>query len=379
MWILMASFGRDTGYTWWRLVGGWLVLPVLLGVAWAGLFGCRQPGPIIRIPLDSGRNDELDRRFAAGRQVLAGFDYAQPNAAWHVGDRILYGVHIHKDELEQTRFVLIELLLQDVAPGARVIVSEQERDAELRMPWRVRVPGDWLEVPECAYTAPDWEQRFRLEFGDTWSRWNLEFPKTSIFVAMHVFDEEAQRIGTAFGFAPQRMMRDGFYEVCELAWRLSMKRQREISSEKWQRVFNGVCSVIVMGELLARTPHVAEIFQQIAPTPPLLPLLLGFGDPTVVPKLKEVRPLTGGLRSGGPPTYTFRVPFAFELGGRAMLQFDMFTAPADPPLHLCAGIIGLEGEHAEDAAQWFVVRLLAARRGSGSGDVSSASVSDLGG
>jgi hypothetical protein len=130
---------------------------------------------------------------------------------------------------------------------------------------------------------------------------------------------------------------------------------------------NGVADMIPslygFGGVIQQTPPLARIIQPILPSAPIWALL-------IPPKVGFLFSGTnGGLRpderrlpalAGGQSAYL--LPLVITFNKEPVLQCVLSVVDPSPPVHLCAGVVGVDGAQVQDPACRFTMRLLAARR-----------------
>ncbi len=313
-----------------------------------------------------GDDGQLETCFAPGRRILSGFDAPAPTGEWQVGDRILFGLRIDQGDEGLVRFILLELKSGVLPPDTDVIIgpagaAPAADDPSIKTVYVPLSDGDAVEL------------RGRLP-GRRWSVWTTFTDKAGkehritrdsdpVFLAVHVYDDDARKIKSAGTLAPEAYLRRGLYAACVAAMERATQHHDDRAGAPVE--FADVLPLLYgFGQTIADTPNLTEIIKALVPMPSLWSLLVrggridcsarvGLGEVT-----NEDRPLAAIIHARG----AYRFPIDIEVNAEPSLRCLLSVVTPAPPFHLCAGIVGLDGVQAKDASHRFALRLLAARR-----------------
>lgn len=340
--------------------------------------------------------------FAPGRILLSGFDAPDPEGVWRIGDRVLFGLQIDKGWTSVVRFVLIELKSGVLPRGAEVVILPPEQwPPSKAVPTSLTgVTGATSAPAEGAYVTLGGEAHpgaepspteatpslvyIRLDENDDpglqgrlparfWSipvmvresdgkEARIARESDAVFIAVHVYDENAAKIQCAGTLAPEAYLRAGLFAACEAA----LAAREEPAADRsalGDSVADILPSLYGLGQVIYDTPTLARVIRPIVPSPSLWAILTYRGpdfaaEVSMADLLTEKRPLTA--LAGGRRAYL--LPLNIDIKGEPAIQCLLSITPPAPPYHLCAGVVGVDGVQVRDASRKFILRLLAARR-----------------
>ena len=243
--------------------------------------------------------------FAAGEELLSGFDPVDASAELREGDRVLYGLRVWDGTAVLTRFI------------------------------RIRVVDTSVSITRHGHR------------------------QTLVMVRVEVFDES----GDLAGGTDVRVDRDLFvYPSIVRGCRL---RDAELQPGPFggrplHPSGEGDVPVSLFMGIIRRTDILLEILWKVVRKPSLLSMLGGVrvsGNSWC----KQAVPATHALAQGD----VFRIPYRIVLNRELALKATITATGNASPLAVCVGIVEFAGQATDDPSRRILFRLLAARRGDG--------------
>lgn len=310
-----------------------------------------------------------DSAFSPGAAILNGFDAPSGFDAWRIGDQALFGVRLDDGATRRTWFIRVELKTGVVARGTKVTAlkageappADAGRDAGLFV-WLS--PADGTSEAGKTFSAPAWSFEFAATDADGRRR-SVNRQNESIFVAIHVYDEQGRLIETAHAFLPEADLRGGLHRACRVATASQPAAGVPLSDEQFAAMVDAFAAMYAFTGVLTRTRNLEPIVWAVLPLPSIFSIILSGGrvqlgfDAGFEKSVGETRRFPGA----GKGQSVFRVPVTLSINRVPAAACQMALAPPDPPLHLCAGVVAVEGTRIGDSARRFLIQLLAARRG----------------
>ncbi|MCK6482776.1 MAG: hypothetical protein L6R00_01400 [Phycisphaerae bacterium] len=343
-----------------------------IAALWVALGGCVATPHELRTE-PSFAAEELaslnDSAFAPRAAILDGFDAATNFDAWRVGDQVLFGVRLDDNARRHTWFIRVELKTGLVTRGTKVTVmkagelppADAGSDAGLFVSLS---PADGTSDAGRTFTAPAWSFEFAATDADGRRR-SVNRSNESIFVAIHVYDEHGRLIETAHAFLPEADLRGGLHRACRMATASQPAAGAPLSDEQFAAMVDAFAAMYAFTGVMTRTRNLEPIVWSVLPLPSIFSIILSGGrvqlgfDAGFEKAIVETRRFPGAGRGQS----VYRVPVTMSINRIAAAACQMVLAPPDPPLHLCAGVVAVEGSRIDDPARRFLIQLLAARRG----------------
>jgi hypothetical protein len=356
-----------------RRLPGVIVIVLIGGVMSAGC-APKAAEPINLLAKSPDETARLDQVFEPAVQILSGFDPPDPSGQWRIGDRILLGFEIDRGGGRTVRFVLIELKSGLLPQGSDVFVI-----AAKDVPPPDAQPAESVTAgsrPKSVYV--------RLAEGDDPALvgrlparvWGLELTMTekgvekesfhrdsdAVLLAVYVFDEAGSKLQVAGTLAPEAYLRGGLFASCDL-----MRREHAgeaVNQAALKNAFaNLLLSLFGLGEVIRETPPLARVIRPVLPAPPLWALLfppkpdisIGNQERDFKEDERPLPALAGGRRA-------YLLPLTLSISKQPVIGCVLSVTDPSPPLHLCAGVVGVDGAQVQDPSCKFTMRLLAARR-----------------
>jgi hypothetical protein len=164
--------------------------------------------------------DALNASFEPASRILSGFDAAAPSSDWHIGDQILFGLRIDDGKRQTTRFILIELKSHVLPPNTDVIVGPAEAapKPEDAPNGTVYVPLSQDDPVELRGRLPGRKWSLHMTFTDkNGNERHVDRHSDPIFIAIHVYNENAEKITCSGTLAPEAYLRRSLYSACVAA------------------------------------------------------------------------------------------------------------------------------------------------------------------
>lgn len=304
----------------------------------------------------SRRSGDLlrDASFARSEEILSGFDDFDSSAPWRVGDKVLFGLRLETGGEPRDLLILVEAESGAVPPHTLVPVTSVSGDSSLR----------------ADLWSPDWSKVLVIA-PPSGARVDASSDSDSVLVLVRVFDGDGKTTDSRV-FAPASYLHRGLFAACEgiFPHRDELVPNEDGSLIDVESSRPHLASVIQIARamfgfysLVQNTPNLAPLLEQVIAKPSILSVVFHRGIKlSIEPQFHE---LDADEREfpGLPRVAAFRIPLHLQVNGSVAVRCNWIVVPPDPPLRLCAGVIGVEGEHPEDPSHRFALRVLAARRG----------------
>lgn len=163
---------------------------------------------------------------------------------------------------------------------------------------------------------------------------------------------------------PQRFLEQGLYEVCRLnQGRPASESARSLSMEEEQLEMAGWMSLIAFLQVIQENTDLSEVLWKVIKRPSMLSLLFEGGSIhlSLLPKFQAVELVPAGLPAPLDALEAYRLPIHIDVNGTRGLEVELLVCPSQPPLHLAAGMVRLEGTHPEHSDRRVVIELVGAR------------------
>lgn len=289
---------------------------------------CQSP-PAADVRLDAPGGDGA-RAFPAPQHLLQGFDAAQADGDWRVGDEVLFGLRLLRDG--EVRHWLLHVRLTE--PLAR------SSDASPLPPvdWSIRINGE----PQ-------------------------QFASRPCRVVATVMDEHGVELGRSEPILPRDFLARGIAGACRLVHEhLSgagvLERRRRYRRIDVRPLAEGTVSAVALLQVVQQDDVLAPLLWQVVSGPSLWSVLRNLGARVVLRprfhELAEVPSPVAAVRGSA-----FVLPLTLSVNDEAALAVDLFVAAAAPPFALCGGVLGATARHPTDPGLALSIRLLSARRG----------------
>lgn len=301
--------------------------------------------------------------FAAGAQILSGFDAVGPDAGLQVGDTLLYGIRLDTGGAPRIWYLCVRIDAIRIQRWLemRHLASFEERVTTARRRQREAAAS----AARAAGTEPaiDLEDLFR------------DAPVAQLRI--EAFDASGTSLGTAESEESLHRLRIGLWSACEAGHaRADLLRRLaepaadgepiEVGEDEYADVVTvaeGVASCRSFFAILRHNPVTQSILREVIALPSLWSIVVHFGVRAgfgidfagVVPVPAERAPHATGL--------VWSVPMTIELNDQPALLARLLAAPPHGPAAAAAGVYGFVGRHPTDERRRVHVQLLASRRG----------------
>ncbi|MCB9766661.1 MAG: hypothetical protein H6752_00570 [Candidatus Omnitrophica bacterium] len=289
--------------------------------------------------------------FANSTRILTGFDLDRENSGWRVGDRALFGIL-----LKTKRHLDVWLVLVEVRSG--VLKSGQS----ISVPRRIG--------PDKKFDAREWEIGMKGIDGVG----GHELKSDSICLSIQLLDPSGKELNQSYAMAPEAFLRKGFFSTTKSANRVAVSVESRGSAQPTDEEKETISKSMgqIVGSLLA-------LFEIVADQRDLKPILKkGMDFPSFLDFLKDWSPTLSmhahfsdavTVPWSPSPRQSSRdslllpvdVEFNDSTSGISRIQ----VVDPTPPLDLSAGIVSVDLIHPKKPENKTLVRLLAAKRGTG--------------
>ena len=286
-----------------------LALAALFGFA---LLGCRSSAP--PPSADAGA-------------VERAFEPLSARPGWRVGDEVVYAVELAVEEERRAWVVEIRLL----APPSE--------DGPMRATY-------------------------------TWTRNGVTVEESIPTAQALIRTDDGAEVRSRLSWVPAAYMERGLLRGCLAAEGLSGAGPEGVAQaldEEAQRaIAESAGALFAFFQVVQGNEDLARILAVAVQRPSLASLIANLGrvnlnlsaDFTACERMPS--PLPAPLAE----LECFRVPGQIHANDELALEYELVVASAEPPLHLAAGLLQLEGRHPNEPGRSVSVSLLAARRGS---------------
>jgi len=282
-------------------------------------------------------------RFDAGRALLEGIDTAGPGEMWRPGDRVLLG--IAADGAGPPR----EWYLRVTAVGSPITLDS----------------GEVIQVMDSLRFRPT------AAPGTPWLF--AEYPL--VMMRVELFDGSGAALSSSTAMMPAICLRYGLTEFIEQERAgQSLVMPGEVqektaggdlkATERQLRNIAGWLALMKLPVFLNRDKSMDGLLWELIERPGLMSIVFNGGvSMSLAMKAADAVP----EEAAGLPGPAFRVPLRVEINGTKAMECRLLIAPATPPLGPCNGLVAIDAVNPRDPGKRVTIRLLAARRGGGSG------------
>ncbi len=334
----------------------------LLGLLLAGCATVAEAG--WQATLANGIEDRA-AEFAAGAQILAGFEPVEPGSDLAVGDTLLYGIRLDTGGAPRIWYLRIRL---------EAIFLQRRLEMRMSQPFESQITTVLRRQQEEAARIARAQQASGAPARDFFEEYGTELPVARIQV--EAFDQGGASLGVAVSEESVRRLRIGVWSAClagnaqrdllhELEAAEPSAAVRELDEATYadmEAVAEGIASCQSFMAILRQNPVTRGILYEVIALPSLWSIVANFG----------VRPgfgidFAGALRVAaelvpGASGEVWSVPMTVELNDQPALLGRLLAAPTNGPAAAGAGVYGLVGRHPTDARRRVHVQLLASRR-----------------
>lgn len=296
----------------------WLVGQALAMVAFAAA-GCQVAEPPRVATGEAATEPLLAAEFPAAKGLLAGYAEGRAEAAWRVGDAVLYGLRLHRDGTEQRW--LLSLVVDDLAPPVP------------RRVWTLEVDGQ--------------DQRFE---------------STLCRVTAIVYDADGHELARSQPLVPQQFLSEGFASVCATTW---AARRAAGKPPAARDVAAGVVSAVALLETVRQDRALAPVLWAVVDKPSFWSVLGNLGATVLVrPHLDRFVPCATPSPAM-PFGSAWRVPMSLFVNDQPALEAELVVAHPAPPFAVGAGVLAAVARHPTRADVRCEMLLLGAGRAVG--------------
>ncbi|MCB9877566.1 MAG: hypothetical protein H6835_08205 [Planctomycetes bacterium] len=268
--------------------------------------------------------------FPAPDCLLCGFDAAEPDGDWRVGDELLYGLRLRRgDEVQNwlLRLRVTDPLLRD--DGGHELDPVE---------WKIRINGEL--------------QRFSSR---------------RCRVAATVLDATGHVLGESRPELPRDFLDRGLGSACRKVERDRRRRHRrrwhaEEPELPLRPLAEATVSAVALLQVIERDSVLAPLLWEVVEKPSLWSVISNLGAKVVVkPRFYELEHALSPVAAV--PVETWRVPISLFVNDAAALHVELMVADSAPPYAVGCGMLGATARHPSNPDVDFSVLLLAARRG----------------
>ena len=299
----------------------------------AALAACQTQAPPNSALRFEGR--QLDAGdFPAPGHVLRGFDYRHAEAPWLVGDEVLFGLRLRKEESLQHWLLRIRLVeLEAVDDEGQPLSS---------VSWRLRSNGRIVN------------HRSRLCRAE-----------------VSIMDEEGNEMATSRPLLPRDFLSRGIASACQMMYSHTHRGDTgEVPTNFANKGLDPkpveqamVCAIALM-QVVQEDSVLSPILWEVIEKPSVWSVVTSMGISVVVsPKFYRVDEAPCPVP--GLHEKTWRLPISLHVNEQNALNLDMFVTDSSSPFGLAGGVLGAVARHPTKASVDFSLLLLSARRGSG--------------
>jgi hypothetical protein len=292
----------------------------LIGLALLGCRSARAPADTSNGAISQPEPGLADEQQPAELTEVSGFDPPGGEPIFEPGWRLLYRIRLQDGREERSWHV--EMRLDGAAEG-----SHAQRT--------------------YSFTLADREE-------------TIDSPM--LLAEVRLTEEGASKGSSSTTMLPERFLAQGLYDVCrENQGQSALAGTAEQAVERLRRQMGGWLSLVAFLQVVMDNEDLRGVLWTVIQKPSALGVLFGGASVTLSPDFEAVQLEPAGLPPPLDALEAYRLPVHFDVNGTRALDATLLVCPPDPPLHVSAGLIRLEGVHPKHADRRVWIDLVGSR------------------
>ncbi len=314
--------------------------------------------------------------FAPALELLRGFDRPAVDANWRVGDQLVCSLRFSKGSTRELRFARVTVRTPVLSDEQEVVIDDAVTSPADKVIYLAPIDRASSVDRSNKFVAKSWRHGFNLPDKSAGPD-EIRFDSDSILVSLELFDATLQRVSTSHALATEAHLREGLYqltsELLTVAQDLGPNADQILDADPRKlslpprRLLGGVMTLFALRNAIWSAPSITPILNTLVRPPSIFSIIANGGirfglDMRFSQIAIEQRPLPVSelATTTAPPLV---LPFDILINGEPALRCRVITLPPQPPLQLCAGVVGVDVERPNDRGRSLEFRVLAARRG----------------